>query len=112
MVVVYRTQWPTWLLGRCLIRVPFLGMVNVIAGRALCPELIQHACTPSRLVRAILPLLSPSPQRDAMRAGLAEVRLALGAGGAAERAAAAVAEELAFVRNAGDREYSTANSSR
>ena len=95
MVVVYRTHWTTYLLGRCLIRVPFLGMVNVIAGRALCPELIQQDCTPARLVQAITPLLTPSPQRDAMRAGLAEVRQSLGGGGAADRAAAAVAEELA-----------------
>ncbi len=95
MVVVYRTHWTTYLLGRCLIRVPFLGMVNVIAGRALCPELIQQNCTPVRLVQAIKPLLTPSPQRDAMRSGLAEIRQALGGGGAADRAAAAVAEELA-----------------
>jgi len=94
MVVVYRTAWLTYAVGRWLIQVPYLGMVNLLAGRELCPELIQDNATPARLAAAIAPLLIDSPERRAMKDGLAEVRHTLGDGGAAEKAAEALLEEL------------------
>jgi lipid-A-disaccharide synthase len=94
MLVVYKTAWPTYVLGRMLVRVPFLGMVNLIAERELCPEFIQHAATPSALARALQPLLTDTPARRAMVQGLAEVSAKLGHGGAAENVARIVDEEL------------------
>jgi len=94
MVVVYRTAWLTYALGRMLIRVPHIGMVNIVAGRGLCPEFIQGAARPAALAAALAPLLEETPERAAMVAGLAEVAAALGSGGAAERAATIVLEEL------------------
>lgn len=94
MVVVYRTARMTYEVGKRLIRVPHLGMVNLLAGRELCPELIQDAATPERLAAAIAPLLVDSPERRAMKQGLAGVRAKLGDGGAADRVADALLEEL------------------
>jgi lipid-A-disaccharide synthase len=94
MTVVYRTAALTYYIGRMLVQVPHLGMVNLIAGRGLCPEFIQGAATPSNLAAAIEPLASDGPARRAMVQGLAEVRSKLGRGGAAERAAAVVLDEL------------------
>lgn len=94
MVVVYRTSWMTYQAGKRLIRVPYLGMVNLLAGRELCPELIQDDATPEHLAKAMIPLLTDSPERRAMKKGLAEVRTKLGDGGAADRVATALAEEL------------------
>lgn len=94
MVVVYRTAWMTYEVGKRLIRVPHLGMVNLLAGRELCPELIQDAATPERLAAAIVPLLSDTEARRAMKRGLAEVRAKLGDGGAASNVARALAAEL------------------
>jgi lipid-A-disaccharide synthase len=91
MVVVYRTAWFTYQAGRRLVKVPHLGMVNLLAGRELCPELLQDAVTPERLVAAITPLLDDTPERAAMLEGLRAVKASLGDGGAAERVAGVVA---------------------
>ncbi|OQW96632.1 MAG: lipid-A-disaccharide synthase [Verrucomicrobia bacterium A1] len=93
--VVYRTHPLSYRIGKALIRVPHIGMVNLVAGRGICPELIQHEATPGWLAEAVDPLLGDTPQRAAMLAGYAEVRAKLGGGGAAERAAAIVLDELA-----------------
>ena len=95
MVVVYRTATLTYHIGRRLVRVPYLGMVNLLAGRELCPELIQDAVTPDNLVRAITPLLDDTPARRAMVDGLLTVKQSLGSGGAADRVAEVLHGELA-----------------
>ena len=77
MIVVYKTSWITYGIGRMLIRVPFLGMVNLVAGRALCPEFIQGAAQPCRMAEAVDALLPEGAPRQTMLAGLAEVRGAL-----------------------------------
>lgn len=94
MCVVYKTSPVTYAFGRRLIRVPYLGMVNLIAGREAFKEFIQHNATPQALAEGLMPLLSDTPERSAALAALEEVRQALGQGGAAERAAAALIEEL------------------
>ena len=94
MLVVYKTAPMTYQAAKRLIRVPHIGMVNLIAGRELCPELIQNEATPERLASAIVPLLDDTPERVAMKSGLAEVRQKLGGGGAARRVASALLDEL------------------
>ncbi len=94
MVVVYRTAAMTYHIGKRLVRVPHLGMVNLLAGRELCPELIQHAVTPDKLVAAITPLLDDTPSRAAMVEGLRVVKASLGSGGAAARVAGVLSDEF------------------
>jgi lipid-A-disaccharide synthase len=94
MAVVYKTSWLTYAFGRMVIRVPFLGMVNLVAGQGLCPEFIQHRATPLALAAGLEPALRDGPARTAMLAGLDRVIGALGEPGAAERAAGIVLKEL------------------
>jgi lipid-A-disaccharide synthase len=97
LVVVYKTSWLTWLIGRLLVRVRFVSLVNLLAGRALVPELLQSDCTPARIAAEVDPLLSPGPQREAQLAGLRAIRDTLAPAGspnAARRAAAEVAALL------------------
>ena len=94
MVVVYKTSWLTYGLGRLLIRVPFLGMVNIVAGEALCPEFIQHRATPRALAAGLEPVLRAGSARTRMLNGLDRVIGALGEPGAEERAAEIVLKEL------------------
>jgi lipid-A-disaccharide synthase len=87
MVITYRLGWLSALLAWPLIRVPFIGLPNLVAGRGIVPELIQHAATPQRLAAAAAEILDSPERQAALRAALAEVRQRLGTPGAAGRAA-------------------------
>ncbi|MGH9613560.1 MAG: hypothetical protein ACRD4P_10815, partial [Bryobacteraceae bacterium] len=73
MVVFYRVTALSLLMGKLLVRVPFYSMVNLIAGRAVVPELMQRQVNGGRLAEESLRLLGDPPALDRMRAGLAEV---------------------------------------
>jgi lipid-A-disaccharide synthase len=94
MVVVYRISRLSYRLGRPFVSVPHFAMVNLIAGRAVVPELMQSDFTPERVAAAAARLLEDPERREAMRRDLAEVRHRLGDPGASSRAAALVAEAL------------------
>jgi lipid-A-disaccharide synthase len=87
MVVVYRVARLTAMILRRMIRTPFIGMVNLIGGRLVVPELIQDDFTPQAVEKEVRKLLESSSARDEVKAGLAQVRARLGHGGAIERAA-------------------------
>jgi len=92
-VITYIVAPLTYFLARRLVTVKFAGMANIIANRLICPELIQYEATPEALAGALIPLLTDSPERQAMLAGYAEVRTLLGDGNASTRAAKVVLEE-------------------
>lgn len=96
MVIVYKTSALLFALARRIVRVPLIGMVNLIAGRELCPERIQDAASGSSVAEALIPLLQDSPQRLEMLRGLEEVRRSLGGGGAAGRVAEIVKETFSL----------------
>jgi len=73
MVVFYRVTALSWLMGKLLVRVPFYSMVNLIAGRAVVPELMQGQVNGRGLAEESLRLLGDPPALERMRAGLAEV---------------------------------------
>lgn len=94
MVVVYRVSALTALIARRMVRTPFFGMVNLIAGRQVVPELIQQKFTADAVAREVLRLLESSEACERVRRDLAEVRQKLGSGGAIERAADIIAAML------------------
>ena len=73
MVTFYRVNALSWILGRRLVRAPFLSMVNLVAGRRIVPELIQDQMTAQRIADEAVHLLENPEARNAMRADLAEV---------------------------------------
>lgn len=88
MVIAYRMNGLSFFLAMRLLRVPWVGLVNLVAEREVAPELLQGAGTPSALADAVLPLLDPSAAvTRRQREGLALVRERLGPPGAAERVA-------------------------
>jgi lipid-A-disaccharide synthase len=93
MVVVYKLSWPTYAIARSLIRVPYISMANLLAGKALAPELIQHHATPEKVAAAALDLLSEPRRLARVSQELAGLRYALGGTGAAERAAKIILTE-------------------
>ncbi|MCA1826714.1 MAG: lipid-A-disaccharide synthase [Myxococcales bacterium] len=95
LVVVYKTSWLTWMIGRLLVRVRHISLVNLLAGRALVPELLQSACTADTIAAATAPLLAQTPERMKQIEGLQQVRNTLaGSGNAARRVAEEVAQLL------------------
>jgi lipid-A-disaccharide synthase len=93
-ILVYRTSWFNYLLGRVLIRIPWLGIANIVSGREIMPERIQHHMTTIKLVAAIDPLMNDTPVRSAMIENFQALEKMLGAGGPAIRVASIIAEEL------------------
>ncbi|HVB30287.1 MAG TPA: lipid-A-disaccharide synthase [Gemmatimonadaceae bacterium] len=88
LVVAYRTSAITFALAKRLVKIPHIGLVNVVAGRSVAPEFVQDALQPAAVADALEPLLrTDSPERAAMLLGLADVRAALGTPGAAGRVA-------------------------
>jgi lipid-A-disaccharide synthase len=94
MVVVYRLSSLTYTLGRPLVRVPHYAMANLIAGREVVKELIQHDLREDVLASEALRLLEDETYRARVRAGLEEVRRKLGGSGASARAASVVREVM------------------
>jgi lipid-A-disaccharide synthase len=100
-VVVYRLSWLSWLVGRLLVRVPFISLVNLLAGRRVVPELLQRQCTGDRIAAEAEALLSSPSEREAQVQGMRQIRQSLapaGAPGAARRVAEALAELLGAPR--------------
>jgi lipid-A-disaccharide synthase len=88
LAVAYRTSVWTYAIARRVVRIPRIGLVNVVAGREVAPEFVQNALAPRAVADALVPLLdAASPTRAAALAGLAEVRAKLGEPGAARRVA-------------------------
>jgi lipid-A-disaccharide synthase len=95
LVVAYRTSAIEYALARRLVKIPFIGLVNIVAGREVAREFVQDAFQPAAVANALEPLLDPhSVQRKVLVQHLAEVRDMLGQPGAADRVAA-MALELA-----------------
>jgi lipid-A-disaccharide synthase len=90
MILLYRTTPLTYWLARYLIRVRWIGLVNLVAGRTVVPELIQADATGQRLYEEALRILEDRSEYDEMKHGLASVRASLGGPGASTRAAEVV----------------------
>ena len=87
MIIVYRVSPLSYRLGKALIKVPHIGLVNLIAGERLAPELIQHDASPEQIAQQALALLADPQKLNQMKDGLAEVTRRLGKPGASDAVA-------------------------
>lgn len=87
MVIVYKVSPVSYLLGQALIQVDNIGIVNIIAGERIVPELIQKAVTPGNIARTAGDMLADPAHLSQIREKLVSVRAMLGEPGAAERTA-------------------------
>jgi lipid-A-disaccharide synthase len=90
MVIVYRMSPMSYRLLRRLVKVDSIGMVNLIAGERVVPELVQDAFTPDAVAREAISMLTDPARVARIRDGLATVRARLGGPGASRRAAEAI----------------------
>ena len=87
MVIIYQLSPLSYWLGRFLIRVEHIGLVNLIAGRRVVPELIQKDASPANVARIVMELLADDERLEKMKTGLADARAILGQAGASNRVA-------------------------
>jgi lipid-A-disaccharide synthase len=73
LVTFYKVNALSWILGRWLVRAPFLSMVNLVAGRKIAPELIQGEMTGERIAAEAVKLLDDPGAMETMRDSLQEV---------------------------------------
>jgi lipid-A-disaccharide synthase len=87
MVIAYKVSPLSYWVGRMVIKVPHIGLVNLVAGERVVPELIQDEVTPERLAYEASIILDCREVRENMVKKLRDVRDCLGKGGASERTA-------------------------
>ena len=93
--LVYKVAWLTYEIGRRVVKVPHLGIVNILAGREVVREFIQHAATPTALAAELTRLLDDPAARQSLQHDLATVVATLGQGGAYTRTAGLIDQALA-----------------
>jgi lipid-A-disaccharide synthase len=94
MVATYRASWLTYGVYRTLVRAPHVALPNILASRRIVPERLQQAATAEGMAAAVRPLLTATPEREAMVRALSEVHASLGEPGASGRVAKAVLTHL------------------
>jgi lipid-A-disaccharide synthase len=93
-VLIYKVAWPTYVAARLVVNVDFLGMPNLLAGKEVVREFIQHAAKPDAIVKAVRLLMEDAPARDRMISDFDVIISKLGGAGASDRAAQAILKEL------------------
>lgn len=85
-VICYKTSAITVMIAKLLVKIPYIGLPNIVAGRKIMPELIQEEMSPDNMAKEVLNFLEPS-EHARIRTVLKEVAKRLGAPGAVERVA-------------------------
>jgi len=85
--LVYKLSWPTWLMGKLLVKIDYIGLINILAGEGVVTELIQNDADPGRVEEVLSCLMLNDEVRNALRVKLQEVASRLGEPGAHVRAA-------------------------
>ena len=98
MVIVYRMSALSFAIGRLIIDVKHVGLVNIVAGKRVAPELLQNDVTPENIAAAIAGMLGDPVRHKQVRDELVRMKMQLGDGGASARAAAVVMELLSEVK--------------
>lgn len=94
MVIVYRVSALSYAIGRLIIDVKHVGLVNIVAGKRVAPELLQNDVTPENIAAAIAGMLGDPVRHKQVRDELVRMKMQLGGGGASARAAAVVMEVM------------------
>lgn len=94
MVIVYRTSPLTYQIGKCLVTIPYIGLVNILAENRLVPEILQAQATAKNIAQEALAILENPSRQRAMKASFQALRESLGRPGASRRAAEMILAEI------------------
>jgi lipid-A-disaccharide synthase len=87
MIIVYKVSPLSYWIGKCLVRVRHIGLANLVSGKPIVPELIQHEASAENIARDALRMLRDDEGLAKMRHELSQVAQRLGTPGASNRAA-------------------------
>jgi lipid-A-disaccharide synthase len=93
-VVIYKMNILNYLLYRPQVRVPYIGMVNIVAGKKIIPEFIQFGACPRKIAREALKILKTPSEIERIKNSLAQVKTSLGEKNATSRAAQIIVDFL------------------
>lgn len=94
MVIIYRASYITGVIARRVLKIPHIGLVNIVAGKEVAPELLQENATGEVIAARVLELLGDEARLERMKLDLQDVREKIGGPGASVRAAQAIAKVL------------------
>ena len=87
MIIIYKVSLMTYFIGKMLIRVPFIGLANLVAGKKVVPELIQNDASPEKIAAEATAILNDPRRIEKIKTELAAVKKALGGKGASKKVA-------------------------
>lgn len=82
--VIYKTSWITYVIGRLLVRMKHIGLVNIVAGKQIVPEFVQRKAKATEIALSAIKLLRDEHKLRAMKKDLKEIRERLGTRGASK----------------------------
>ena len=94
MVILYKVSFLTWAYLKMAIKIPYIGLVNVVRGKKFIEEFIQYDARPAKIAGYILGLLKEKSAVQEIKEGLEETVRALGIPGASKRAARIIVDLL------------------
>lgn len=94
MILVYKLSFFSWISGRILLTIPFIGLVNIVGGKKIIPEFIQYQARPDLVARAALEILENPEIREEMIRKFAVVSDRLGRPGTSQRAARVILDSI------------------
>lgn len=90
MAILYKVSFLTWAFGKLTIKIPYIGLVNVVRGEKLIEEFIQYDARPERIASYVIETLQDPEKIRSIKTSLAEIAESIGEKGASRRAAEAV----------------------
>jgi lipid-A-disaccharide synthase len=97
MIIIYKVAWLSWLIGKNLVKIPYIGLINIVAGDMVVPELLQEQCTPQNIADRCLTILRDGRERERILYQLGKVKEKMGGKGASMRVAKAVMDLIGGV---------------
>lgn len=94
MVVIYKTSFLTWALAKLFVKIPYIGLVNVVAGKKIVPECIQFDATPKKIADEIIAIYTNEIKIAEIKSELSKVKASLGKPGASHQAAQVILQSI------------------
>jgi lipid-A-disaccharide synthase len=96
LIILYKTHFLTWLIGKNLVKLPNIGLVNILAGKRIVPEYLQKDVQPEKIGSQMEEILENRENHKKIKEDLMMVRRKLGEGGASKRAAQIINQILSY----------------